>query len=245
MTNQLIYFTVSNNIEYIKLAQLCVESLYRNSYDGDFLFITNLKSEILSVINFIKKPFFLELNTNGLFDSSSNKLRLYLFHHLENYDKIIFSDVDILWLSSPDTIFSAISENKFYVSNEPNLMSEIWWGESLLSSEEKETISKNRVRGINAGVFGMTTEVVYHLKEIETFIGQNVQKINICLEQPFLNVYLYRNKLYNNVLSNQISHSGYNLDRYDGTLLHFAGGPGNFATKYNKMLKYIEKNNLV
>jgi hypothetical protein len=58
MTNQLIYFTVSNNIEYIKLAQLCVESLYRNSYDGDFLFITNLKSEILSVINFIKKPFF-------------------------------------------------------------------------------------------------------------------------------------------------------------------------------------------
>jgi hypothetical protein len=35
------------------------------------------------------------------------------------------------------------------------------------------------------------------------------------------------------------------MDNYDGVLLHFAGGPGNFTTKYDKMLNYAEKNKII
>ena len=58
--NKLIYFTLGHNINYIKLAKLCVESLYKNEYDGEFLFITDLKDELLKSIDFKKEPFFLE-----------------------------------------------------------------------------------------------------------------------------------------------------------------------------------------
>lgn len=55
---KLIYFTLGYNKDYIKLAKLCVESLYINNYDGDFLFITNLENELLSSIDFKMIPFF-------------------------------------------------------------------------------------------------------------------------------------------------------------------------------------------
>jgi hypothetical protein len=35
---------------------------------------------------------------------------------------------------------------------------------------------------------------------------------------------------------------GYNLKNYDGIALHFAGGPGNFDTKYEKMINFYKKN---
>jgi hypothetical protein len=55
---KLIYFTLGNNENYTKLASLCVDSLYKNNYDGDFLFITNFKELILNSIFFKKEPFF-------------------------------------------------------------------------------------------------------------------------------------------------------------------------------------------
>ena len=45
---KLIYFTLGYNQNYIKIAELCVNSLYKNNYDGDILFITNLKESILN-----------------------------------------------------------------------------------------------------------------------------------------------------------------------------------------------------
>ena len=53
---KLIYFTLGGKYQYLKLANLCVESLYFNGYDGDFLFITDYKDEILSTIKFGKFP---------------------------------------------------------------------------------------------------------------------------------------------------------------------------------------------
>jgi hypothetical protein len=216
---KLIYFTLGSNKEYVKLANLCVESLYKNNYDGDFLFITNFKEIILELIFFKKDPFFLNVDETDLLLSSSNKLKIYNFNHIDNYDKIIYSDVDILWLSNPNKIFNQIIEDKFYVSNENGLMSDEYWGGRILN--------KN---------------MIYHLKNVEEFLNQNNNLINVCLEQPFINVYLFRNNLYNNTLNECVSHNGYNVDSYEGTVLHFAGGPGNFEHKYNKIINYNTKN---
>jgi hypothetical protein len=46
INKHLIYFTLNNNINYIKLAKLCISSLYNAGYNGDFLFITNFENEI-------------------------------------------------------------------------------------------------------------------------------------------------------------------------------------------------------
>jgi hypothetical protein len=239
---KLIYFTISNNPEYINLLKICLESLYYQKYDGDVLFITNLQELLLNSLEFEKKPLFLTIETSGLLESSANKLKIYKYPNLKDYDKIIFCDADIVWTSSPDNIFNNINEDFFYVSNENSLMSEEWWGGKILTTEEKLIIEKKQIKGINAGIFGFNSKLVNHLEKIETFLLQNKQLVNICLEQPFFNVYLFRNNLYKTDLSNMVSHNGYNLKEYNGSALHFAGGPGNYSNKFSKMKEFKYKN---
>jgi hypothetical protein len=235
---KLIYFTLGYNKNYIKIAELCIKSLYQNNYDGDFLFITNLKEDIINSINFQTEPYFVNLGEADLLNSSSNKLKIYRFDKIYEYDKIIYCDLDILWLSNPDIIFNEIIDNKFYVSNEESLMSHEFWGSNLINNDEKDFIIKNDIKGINAGIFGFNTSMISHLQKIELFLLENQTSVNSCLEQPFLNVYLFRNNLYDNILNKYVSHNGYNIDSFDGVALHFAGGPGNFAMKYTKMSQF-------
>jgi hypothetical protein len=145
-------------------------------------------------------------------------------------------------LSNPNIIFDEITENKFYVSNENALISEQFWGGDILTENEKFIVHNNNIKGINTGIFGFNKKMINHLKNIEDFLTENIHLVNVCLEQPFINVYLYRNDLYSNVLNKHVSHNGYNVESYDGVVLHFAGGPGNFEHKYNKIINYNNKN---
>jgi hypothetical protein len=238
---KLIYFTLGNNVNYIKLANLCIKSLYKNNYDGDFLFITNLKNELLNEVNFKHEPFFLDLNKSNLLESSTNKLKIYLFDKILEYDKIIFSDLDILWNNDPQILFNFIDNDYFYLSNESALMSENWWGGNILNEIEKKEIYDKKIYGLNAGIFGFKTNMIHHIKNIDTFLNENLNLVNTCLEQPFINVYVFRNKLYKVDFNNYVSHLGYNTEDFDGVVLHFAGGPGNFEMKYEKMINYFNK----
>jgi hypothetical protein len=238
---KLIYFTLGNNTNYIKLADLCIKSLYENDYDGDFLFITNLKNELLNQINFKNEPFFLELTQSNLLESSSNKLKIFKFDRIKEYEKIIYSDLDILWTKNPKILFDIIDDGYFYMSNEPHLMSETWWGGDILSIDEKKIILEQQINGLNAGIFGFKNDMVLHIQNIDTFLNENLNLVNTCLEQPFINVYVFRNKLYKTDFNNYVSHLGYNIENFDGVVLHFAGGPGNFEIKYEKMINYFNK----
>lgn len=238
----LIYFTLGNNLNYIKLADLCVKSLYKFGYDGDFLFITDLENEIMSQIKFVKRPHFLKIEKSSLLHSSANKLRVYQFDKIYDYEKIIFSDLDVLWTKSPNTIFDIIKSDEFYMSNENSLMSDEWWGGNILNSEEKEHIINNKILGVNAGIFAFNNKMVSFFEKIYKFMNDNIFLSNACLEQPFLNVFLFRNKIYNTKLNDFVSHNGYHLSKYDGVVLHFAGGPGNFPMKYEKMINFYNNN---
>jgi hypothetical protein len=239
---KLIYFTLGNNLQYLNIAKLCVLSLQKFNYNGDFLFITNIKDLIIENIKFNNNVYFMEVPVDGLFSSSANKLKLYNFERVNEYDKIIFSDLDILFTNNPDIIFDEIIEDKFYVSNESELMSAEWWGARLLDQIEKNKINENNIMGINAGFFAFNKNMVNHLEKIEHFLKNNISLSNECLEQPFFNVYLHRNSLYDNKLTKYVSHSGYSLDSFNGVVLHFAGGPGNYEIKYRKMIEFYNKN---
>lgn len=241
MKKKLIYFTLGNNPQYIELAKFCIDSIYNVGYDGDLMFITNLKTEILEKIEFKKQPIFFTLSESDLFNSSANKLRIYEYEKINEYEKIIFSDLDILWLSNPDYIFDLINTDEIYVSNEDGLMCQDFWGGQIFTEEEKKHILDNNIYGVNAGIFALNTNMISHLKNIYEFLIENIHLSNVCLEQPFFNVYLHRNKIYNNSLNGLVSHKGYSLNEYDGVALHFAGGPGNFTHKFDKMNKFFNK----
>ena len=239
--NKLIYFTLGHNPKYIQLAKLCVESIKRTGYTGDLLFITNLKKEVMDSISFDKDPLFMDIEDRGLLFSSAHKLKIYQFHLINKYDQIIFCDLDVIWTDSPDIIFDIIEDGYVYVSTESEKMSHELWGGRIFTESEKNKIDEEKTLGISAGIFGFTKSMVHHFLIIDSFLFKNLRFVNEVLEQPFLNVYLYRNNLYKNLFNEFVRHDGYHNDSKDKTVVHFAGGPGNFDLKYEKMNQFIKK----
>jgi len=244
----LIYFTLSYNSEYIKLAELCINSLNETGYDGDILFITDVKNELLDNIKYNGNILFMEIDDNNLLESSSNKLKIYKYNKISDYDKIIFCDLDTLWLKNPNELFNVMTENKFYVAddNHTNLLMtcpQHYYGDYLLTDVEKSQINSMGVKGFSAGFFAFNYQLLSDLSKIDE-IYQTTDKESPVAEQPTVNVYLWRNNLYSNSFNDLVSHGGYiGHINFNGVLLHFPGGIGNFSIKYNKMKNYLENAN--
>jgi len=244
--NNLIYFTIGNNIQYINLAKLCINSLQKQKYNGDILFITNSNYTdlITNHINWSSNKIHLLIldNQTDLLSSSANKLKIYKFNNIHKYTNIIYSDIDILWTKNPNTIFNLINDNKIYISNDNKnyTMAHQYWGGNIFTDSEKYKINALNIVGLNAGLFAFHIDSINNFIKIDKFFNSNIHLAEICLEQPFINAYLYRNDLYKLIPEDIISHDGYLYEnnQFEGTALHFAGGPGNYSHKFNKMTSY-------
>ena len=245
LDKNLIYFTLSHNLDYIKLAELCINSLNETGYDGDILFITDIKNELLEVIKYNGNILFMEISENNLLDSSSSKLKIYKYDKISEYNKIIFCDLDTLWLKNPNVLFDTMTENKFYVAddNHTNLLMSCphhYYGDYLLTDDELNQINSEGVKGFSAGFFALNQRLLSDLSKIDE-IYQTTDKDSPVAEQPTVNVYLWRNNLYTNSFNGLVSHGGYWGDfNFNGVLLHFPGGIGNFEIKYNKMKNFLQ-----
>ncbi len=170
------------------------------------------------------------------FEASVNKLKIYR-EDLSGYENILYCDADTIWNKSPNDIFNAIKPGKINVVNEQQLMNHIsgYWGEYLLTDEQKKSITENNVLGINTGVFAFKSNMISVFKDIEKFVYDNQDKHNGLYEQPFMNAYLYSHNLIEASLNDFVSNS------YDGkgdkNLIHFLGGGKD--DKLFKMKNYV------
>jgi hypothetical protein len=125
-----------------------------------------------------------------------------------------------------------------------DLMSHELWGGNLINDFEKKDIEENKIYGMNAGLFGFKNNMIDIFKKIENFMSKNMDKGNVCLEQPFLNVYLYRNNLYDVSFSDEVTAKGYHMNTFEGTAIHFTTDSGNYVKKIEKMIDFKKQNNL-
>ena len=257
---KLIYFTIGNNINYLKILKVCIDSLKKTDYDGDILFITEFENQIRENIE-LDNCYFLNMGSTDTLSAASNKLKIYLYENIHSYDKFIYCDLDTIWIKSPNILFDSIEENKIYLSSDYNiwaqrmkmnfenlLMSHDFWSGDLLNDNEIKYIKNNNITGFNSGFFAFNISMINTIKEIDEFLIQNLRYFS-CLEQPYVNVFLLRNGLYDSSLNKYISHMGNNYVIEDfedfkktGVLLHFAAGIGDVDFKYNNMMKFIDTN---
>jgi lipopolysaccharide biosynthesis glycosyltransferase len=245
----LIYYTIGNNINYINILNLNILTLEKYyNYNFELLFIIDERIANEFETNLITKlPYKVLISTtNSMRDSSLNKLKIFKFDEIKNYNKIIYCDCDILWCGDPNNIFSLVNSNKILVSNENHhdlIMTHEYWSGNLLHESEILEIKKMGLKGFNGGFFAFSFELISVIKNIFEFCVENIDSMNECLEQPFINVYLFRNNLFDLSLNKLITHNGYNIDKInEETIVHFAGGPGNYSYKMNKMVDFYEKN---
>jgi|13_taG_2_1085334.scaffolds.fasta_scaffold25254_2 hypothetical protein len=238
----LIYFTMGNK-NYIEIAKLCVDSIVKTGYEGDFLFITDEKNQIQNNFNIKNQIYFMETDKTNLMFSSANKLKIYSWEHVNEYDKFIFSDLDILWFIHPDIIFEKIKQSKIYFTQHinPDSIVHSLFGGDLLNENEKQIYQKSK--SVNAGFFCFSTNQLSHFHEMEKYLNDNFHKRNVCLEQPYINVYCTKHELIDTSLNEFVTHDGYHATQKIKPIIHFAGGPGNVGFKYDKMKTFLDRVN--
>jgi len=243
----LIYYTVGFMTIYEDLFIMSLKSLekfYNNDFDVLVICNETNKIGIQKKLNSKIPIQFLTVDCHQKKDSSKNKLKIHQFDKLNEYEKVIFCDCDILWFDSPNKIFDVIEPNKINFSEENGYITEQYWGLKLLNHEEIIKYNKKPVKGVNAGFFSFYSNMGNVFSEIEKFMDENITKINVCWEQPYLNVYLHRNDLISRTLNNHINHHVKDNDIPNKTVSHFSGSPGAGKGKLNKMERFLEKNKI-
>ncbi len=240
----LMYYTVGYNSSYLEMLVLHIRSLIRfNSADTDLLIITNQATRKIISVMFPEIVFdYLIVDTGSADQTITNKLKIYQYDKIHDYDKVLFCDADSLWNKSPDDVFKAIVNDKINVATEPQLMNNEsgYWGNNLLSESQRRDITQKGIMGINGGVFGFKNNMSQVFKEIEKFVLDNPTMKNGCYEQPFLNVYLYTNNLINTTLDSFVSNAYPDEDASnDKHLIHFLGSSD--ESKLKRMLKFYNK----
>ncbi len=243
MKKNLIYYTVGFNSNYVDMLDLHLKSLEKfNDGSFDCMVITdNRMSDIVKskVTSHISLNYHIS-DANNMVQASVNKLKIHEYKNISDYNCVLFCDIDSMWNGSPSDIFKEIKDDKIYVANEPQLMchSSGSWGNYYLTPAEREDITDKNIMGINGGSFAFKSSMASIFCEIEKFVYSKEPNFNSIFEQSFLNVYLYRNNLIDNILNKFVlicfPNDGFYTDKH---LIHFVGGDNEI--KITKMKGFL------
>jgi hypothetical protein len=254
----LIYFSVGDDLSYTELLKLNLSTLIRSGYTDDILIITdedyrNSLSGQICVPNTVLYHTVKKYNKTKVYNAAANKLALESFEKIHQYDKIIFCDVDALWVNNPDKMFEALDQQHisfgggFFVDRDPLISDSLdFWGASLLTDSEKQKIEEDQVVAANTGVFGLSRQTTSLLSDALMYMRAHENKVGSCIEQPFLNVCAWRQNKYNLALKKYAFNGAAKqsfIDKYskyleeykDLCVVHFANGVGRFASKLELM----------
>lgn len=204
----LIYFTVFLNEEYVELIEIALQSIYDNtpSITFDVLFITDeehkqklLQKPILSKFN----CFFhiLSVPRSGP-RASINKLAIFDFKDINQYEKILFLDCDTICIRDINEVFNlVVLPEKLYTGTCKNMLAHALatptHGIMFFTTRDVETIVENfgSYKPFNAGqfVFFNTTRMRSHFENVRWLI--NNWPGDLFFEQGAMNYYFVINSI--------------------------------------------------
>lgn len=133
----------SNNLDNIEV-WLFTDEAGKNNIEGKN--IANIK-----ILLCTKHPYVLPVYTNAKFE---------IHQHIQNQDfnKIVYSDVDILINDNINTVFESISADRVYAMPEgvctANVNTDIWHFYKVYNQEEQQYLIENKIALYNNGFFG-------------------------------------------------------------------------------------------
>jgi lipopolysaccharide biosynthesis glycosyltransferase len=245
----LIYICIFHQQTYINLLKLLLNSIKNygniNTITTDILIITTNEFkpliENIGIEYGINLKYYI-LNINSLFDAGCARLHIFDYEYINTYEKILYLDTDILINNNIDIIFELnIENNKIYTLEEGIIGHEYWGGQFFNLNKFDRNMS-----AFTSGIlfFANSDELKELFKKIKEhiYIYIKIQNnpIPICLDQPFI-VYnsINENKYENQLFKIYTENNPTNIE--DKVIYHFPGGPGNYQTKYDKMLDFSEK----
>jgi hypothetical protein len=208
---KLVYYLIyGDDNRFYDMLIISLKSLIINGlYNDDILIISdnkniniNIYDKIINELPYIKKHLsVVNINMNEFIGSKElYKFYIYEYDKVNNYDVLLYIDVDIIIVNNINFIFEK-SDNKFSFSMEKILtIYGCWTGFGLLTDEEKEKIDKTEY--INSGLFMFKPNSI-NLNICKTIFNSKYDED--CQEQPYVNkIFLPDKKKYNSNLTEYV-----------------------------------------
>lgn len=231
-TKNLLYFTLFGDPKYVSLLDLCLKVIHKYTLNKNFdvlIFTDEPTKTLISKLNVVSNFNIDYVSLDLVIDpvvASAQKLRIYEYSKINDYNKILFLDVDVLCLGDLNNLFNTnIADNILDVVKVIG-GSPVSTNHSLkyFTIDELQYILDNKVRPFNAGhfMFNNTLKMQEHFKIVYWFYS--IWPGAYFYEQSFMNYYfniMLKNTSFN-VLDRNIQ-IGLE-DKQDATIVHFIGG---------------------
>ena len=251
-TKNLLYYTIFKcSSAFIDILDLSLNSIHNTTPDKNFdvLFVTDeltkTSLESLSVLQFFNTKFMVGENISDEVVASIQKLKIYEFSELNDYNKILFLDADTASIKNINTIFTQeLSSNVLDVSilTGGNPMSSVhslkWFDQS-----ELQYILDTKIRPFNAGqyMFKNSLKMQKHFENVYWLYC--VWPSQFFYEQSFLNYYfnIVAKNSYSGAVNKYITLLRASGITADTAIVHFIGKRYP-ADKLIEMKEFLDNN---
>jgi len=249
-SRNLVYCCVFFNNDYLKLLNLLLKSMkmFSKIDSFDFLVVTQkdfepMVKQMALMIGLDIRIFCIDCTT--IFQAACARLRIFEYPQLENYEKLLYIDTDIIIKENIEPLFELEIDDLLYGIESGTIESLNFGGQFF----DFQTIDSS-LTGLNSGtlLFKNTTTMSSLfsriLEHIEEFTKQG-NKPPYCMDQPFINYHAVKDYLYNNQLLNphvSLFEGNDTVDNYTtSSICHFSFPIGNFQHKFHRMKEFLNK----
>jgi lipopolysaccharide biosynthesis glycosyltransferase len=253
----LLYFCIFYNEKYINLSNLLLSSLKKFGNienNTDILICTSVdfkkKIENNEIIQELNVKFF-TFEANSLYEACSSRLRIFNYKNINQYEKILYIDTDILITGNLNKIFNLNIEEKLYAVEE--FGSRKWhyflWKKEKLRWLPKNAFSTGVLLFLNCDKIKELFQETYN--HIQTHMKEK-KKMPSSVDQPFIIYHCYQKKIYDNNLLNDYITLVFNVsqeefinqyEKYNKKILlhHVGTGTGGADIKIKLLSNFFEK----
>lgn len=248
----LIYFTVGCDPEYIQLTRLCLETIARhNSLENiDILIMCDEEYApyVRATIPYFVKISITEPNSNAMI-TSMRKTEIFQYPFINEYDKILYLDSDIVVLGDITPLFKEYLEDDIlYVKSEKGELDTLFHGLQHYTDEDLARFKVQGQFGFSAGhfLFKNSPTMKKHFRNIQNLITD--WKGAYFYEQSFMNHYFMLNRKYNDTLLKDVieffdskPETLVRLVNKDALIVHFVNSQQDHKIKLHNM-RYLINN---
>ena len=243
-----IFVCVFNQEKYVDMFYLLLESIFiYANLDNNTHILVYTSTEFMNMIkdNHLFNSDKVKFEINDTYDNVDKacKARLNLFNLgcINNYEKILYLDTDILIKDQINKVFDVCKEDILYVLEEGNI-NEItnYWGRTLFGDEVYNYEDKT---AFTSGIllFNNCQKIKDLFTEINKDIINRTDNFSF-YDQPYIVYNAFKYNIYNNKLLKSLAvNNDYNIYS-DKVIHHFPGGPGIYYFKLLYMNSFL--NNL-
>ena len=240
-----IFVCVFNQKKYVEMFYLLLESIFiRGNLDDNTDILIYTSTPFMNMIkqshlfNNEKVKFEINDTYNNIDKACKARLDLFNLSSINNYDKILYLDTDILVKDNINKVFDVCKEDMLYVVEDGEIDNKLdYWGKTLFGDEINNYNDKS---AFTSGILLFNN--CEKIKDLFNKINEDIinRPYNFaCYDQPYIIYNAFKYNLYDNkVLKSLVVNNDNNINS-DKVIHHFPGGPGVYQHKIDAMTIFL------